>query len=657
MLPDFSGLQQQASAFAVSQSSELKPGAACSQLLSFLHDFWQKLLPSRCKPPYLCAKPSQNAAESSPFITTSRQNAAPQIAASYPLTQAATPEPDDTTRFYQLWVAQPSWSPILKKQDGWITVVNGSGKKVPLVLGTIKSHYQRGHILGKRFGKLTNYLMIDVDISSPFHPRNGGIQPILDAMESIGLCRYLLIRSSASGGLHIYFPLAEPVGSWALARTAHAALTAAGVTVAAGICELFPNKKAFKAEHNGHRLPLQEGSFILDDDFGCIGNDKAVFLQQWQLCAAGQDEALLAEKLAHKPLPRPQQVSVGSLPPIAWTQTGQSNEVMKQLVNYGDRYLGLKTIPALGDWMTAVAPQLPGFEQFASQESKHDLTRKHWAYRWAKSHFKSARRYAAKKSVDHNAMVAAEALERLKIALNKLVDGSKLGIKKLWQALSEISTELFGVGFGWRLFQKHRQLIMTKVNSSRNVGLSRGKEEGKNSASPELAGPLDPGAVEEPKKRLAELRTVRWETPTNNNGLRPSTTPSEPGLEKANDGPQEAAELAMGARVNVQHSGSDVDGVQTRVTGKTTDAEGRWLYRLEHCVESQPLMLPGDCLVAIADEKPAKGAKGVIRATAAQLLQVLGKACPFVGPGLWTVKREEVSPLAWRQLVRLVGEG
>ena len=40
-----------------------------------------------------------------------------------------------------------------------------------------------------------------------------------------------------------------------------------------------------------------------------------------------------------------------------------------------------------------------------------------------------------------------------------------------------------------------------------------------------------------------------------------------------------------------------------------------------------------------------------------ELLQVLGKACPFVGPGLWTVKREEVSAIAWTQLCSLVEEG
>ena len=476
--------------------------------------------------------------------------------------------------FFALWTTCPSWSPILKKSDGWLTIVNPSGKKVPLVLGAIKSHYRRDYIIGKRFGRLTNYLMIDVDKGSPFHPDNGGIRPILDAMESLGLCRYLLIRSSASGGLHIYFPLAEPVSSWGIACAAHAALTAAGVSITGGSCELFPNKKAFNAEHNGHRLPLQQGSFILDDDFRCIGSSKTVFLQQWQHCEAGQDDALLADVLAEKPLPIPKRISVSSLPPITWTGMGQSNEVMKELVNFGDRYLGLKTIPALSGWMVTVAPQLPGFELFASQESKNDLMRKNWAYRWAKSHFKSARQYAAKTSSNHNATVAAEALERLKVALSKLVIVGKFGIKKLWQSLSNISKELFGVGFSWGLFQKHRQLILAEVSSARKLGLSKGCEENRNSTASELAGPLNSRIGEKPEKHLTELLTAKYVTAINTKDLSASCTPPERGTEQAADGQQIGTEPAMGATVKVRQPGGDIDGVQAWVT-KTTDADGR----------------------------------------------------------------------------------
>ena len=493
--------------------------------------------------------------------------------------------------FFALWTALPSWSPILKKPNGWITIVNPSGKKVPLVSGTVESHYRRGIILGKRFGKLTNYLMVDVDAGSPYHPRRGGIEVLLAAMESIGLCRYLLVRSSSSEGLHVYFPLSEAVSAYRLACAAHTALSAAGVRVAGGICELFPNKKAFNAEHNGHRLPLQAGSFILDDDFRCTNNDKGAFVQQWRLCAAGQDEALLDEVLTERPVPVPKRISVSSLPPIAWTGTGQSNEVMKELVNYGDRYLGLKTIPELGDWMVAVAPQLAGFEQFASNESKNDLTRKNWAYRWAKSHFKSARQYAAVSSFDHNAMVAAEALERLMVALDRFVVVGKVGIKKLWKGLSEISKELFGVGFGWKLFQKHRKLILEKIGRLHTGGLSSDKEEGKNFSDLKTDAALDP----EPKKRLTELSTAGCETSSNDEDLSASTPPIEGGEVEAEVGGDEAME--------------------------------------------------------------AEQAEDVVRATAQQLLSVLGKACPFSGAGLWTVGRGELSEQQWRRLAELVADG
>ena len=436
---------------------------------------------------------------------------------------AASPTSQPDNPFFALWTTCPSWSPILKKADGWLTIVNPSGKKVPLVLGSIESCYRRNLCIGKRFGKLTNYLMIDVDRGSPFHPSNGGIQPILDAMESLGLCRYILVRSSSSEGIHIYFSLEKPVSAWGLACAAHAALTAAGVTVAAGACELFPNKKSFYAEHNGHRLPLQDGSFLLDDDFGCISNSQAVFLAQWRICAAAQDQALLAEVMAHKPVSGSRHISTKALPPIAWTAKGQSNDVMRNLANYGHEVMGHKTIQALGNWIMAIGPQLPGFEQFASRESKHDLTRRNWAFRWAKCHFKAARFYAAIKSNDHNSTVAAEALERLRVALNKLGAVGMIGIGKIWRSLSAISKNLFGVGFGWKLFQKHRQLILASVCGNCEVGLSTGSEESKSSLASEADEHKESGAGAEATDGLTKLSTPSCHAPRQNKKLSPST--------------------------------------------------------------------------------------------------------------------------------------
>ena len=501
------------------------------------------------------------------------------------LPTASSPSERD---FFALWTALPSWSPIILKSGGWITIVNDSGKKVPLVPGTVESHYRRGIVLGKRFGKLTDYLMIDVDAGSPYHPRRGSIEPILSAMESIGLCRHLLVRSSGSNGLHVYLPLSKAVSAYRLACAAHTALSAAGVRIAGGICELFPNKKTFNAEHNGHRLPLQAGSVILDKDFRCTSNDKGAFVQQWRLCAAAQDEALLNEVLTERPVPIPRHISISSLPPIAWTSPGQSNEVMKKLVNYGDYYLGLKTIPELGDWIAAVAPQLPGFKQFASKESQNDLTRKNWAYRWAKSHFNSVRLYAAKSSFDHNAVVAAEALERLRIALEKFILVGKFGIKKIWKGLSSISNELFGVGFSWRLFQKHRRLIVETIGGLQTGGLSSGEIEGESSSSVEQTEATDLGS----KNRQTELLTPKCVTTTDSKGLNASPPP---------------------------------------------------LKRLEQ----EPT----------ADTEKDEQTAGVVRATAQQLLSVLGKACPFSGEGLWTVRQKDLSMRDWERLLMLLEKG
>ncbi|MEL6816956.1 MAG: hypothetical protein AAFP03_19465, partial [Cyanobacteria bacterium J06598_3] len=232
--------------------------------------------------------------------------------------------------------------------------------------------------------------------------------------------------------------------------------------------------------------------------------------------------------------------------------------------------------------------------------------------------------------------------------LDKVVVVGKVVIRKLWRSLSEISKELFGVGFGWKLFQKHRGLILERIKGSRKLGLSSGDGEDKNVLSSEAAAPGNAETEKEPKKHLTELSTARCVTATNNAVLSASTPPFERAATSAGD----EAELAMGTAVFFQQSGSCVEAVKTRVTGKTTQPDGTVLYRLEKGAEGQPLMVSRACLTVVNESATQDN---VIRATAAQLLQVLGKACPFVGPGLWTVTRNEVPAKAWGQLCRLVG--
>lgn len=113
--------------------------------------------------------------------------------------------------------------------------------------------------------------------------------------------------------------------------------------------------------------------------------------------------------------------------------------------------------------------------------------------------------------------------------------------------------------------------------------------------------------------------------------------------------------FSAGQQVRIVMPGGSLDGIETRVLAKTVNVLGQPVYQLDYQRQGQAITLPAECLQVVEEGKPLPG-ETAIKATAAQLLQVLGKACPFVGPGLWTVQRGEVPAKAWGQLLRLVGE-
>ena len=712
MLPDFDGLRRPSSAIAGCFSSESTPCEASKHIKSFfLQHFSEKVLHSSSKSSTFCVKHPDSAAKKPSVPSTSPQNAALQTAANPTQIPALIPEQDVATRFFDLWLAQPSWSPIILTENGWITVKSqGSSKKqVPLTFNTLESYYRRGYIIGKRFGQLTGYLMIDIDIHSAFHPDHGGFQPILAVMERLGLCRYLIVRSSTSGGIHLYFPLLEPVNAWQLASTAHSALTASGITIAGGQCELFPNKKSFNAEFNGHRLPLQDGSFLLDNDFCPINSCKADFLDRWETAAAHQDEKTLQQALTSQlvvtvpstpvelpPVSTKQTTPTGHvIPPIAWTRFGQSNDIMRELVNYGDRYVGLNNSADLAAWVKAVAPQLPGYEKFASPKSKRDIEHGTWPKRWAISHFNSVWKHKVGGS-EHNANVARDAKWRIFAALDRVRIDTDIKITQLWKTVSSTAKRCFDIGVAWETFKKYEDEIWAYIKRAGVLGLSSTVEDDVNSFASE---PPDVKIIEPDlgvKKSYTQLLTLRCVIDIYSSAFAQFNTPKI-GPESGGGGiaklaaklPDELAApdmtsmaanhrvtgslnieqkggldtglgqtgLTVGQLVRIVMPGGSLDGIETRVLAQTTNVLGQLVYRLDYQRQGQLVTLPAECLQVVVGQSVAPAAQpGVIRATAQQLMQVLGQACPFVGPGTWAVRRDEVSAKAWGQLCRLVGE-
>jgi hypothetical protein len=64
-------------------------------------------------------------------------------------------------------------------------------------------------LIGVRFESQTLYALIDIDAESPYCNVEA-IAQLRAALETIGITRTLLLRSSHSNGLHLYLPLPEP---------------------------------------------------------------------------------------------------------------------------------------------------------------------------------------------------------------------------------------------------------------------------------------------------------------------------------------------------------------------------------------------------------------------------------------------------------------
>ena len=164
-------------------------------------------------------------------------------------------------------------------------------------------------LVGVRFRDLTVYALLDIDCGSAYC-NSASIRGICYALETIGITRTILVRSSFSGGFHLYIPLGVEVPTFGLASAIKQTLEAQGLTVAPGQLEIFPNCKTYAipgtfTEYNAHRLPLQpaSGSCLLDGDcqpeaYGDGYNGLREFLQRWDVAASAQDLDLLRQAIA-----------------------------------------------------------------------------------------------------------------------------------------------------------------------------------------------------------------------------------------------------------------------------------------------------------------------------------------------------------------------
>lgn len=242
-------------------------------------------------------------------------------------------------------------------------------------------------LLGLSFGEMTHYLLIDLDAHSQFHPQVDwqAFRCVLWALEAIGLCRPVSVQSSGSGGVHVYYFLSEAVHSFTLACTVRGALWHAGIALKPGKVEQFPNCKPYNGWFKSHRLPMQDGSYLLDDDLEPCSAELEAFLDASDSSAAGQDLALLQQAMRQvKSRKQRGDVTLGDTnrgwkvdleEAIAegWNGYHQTNQLLYRMATYVVVWLGLSGEAAI-DWTVNLAVNAPGYRTWCRHQ--HEIRKR-----------------------------------------------------------------------------------------------------------------------------------------------------------------------------------------------------------------------------------------------------------------------------------------
>ncbi|MGG6242653.1 hypothetical protein ACQ4N7_28935 [Nodosilinea sp. AN01ver1] len=520
--------------------------------------------------------------------------------------------------------------------------------------------------IGKRFGKSTNYVVLDIDRPGAYHHLNDGgtaIKGIIGALEDIGLVQPVSVSSSGSDGLHIYFPLPKLVPSWVAAGLLKQTLEAAGFEIKGGQLETFPNVKSDHwSQYYGHRLPLQRGSYLLDETLYPFSSDMELFVQCWKFAANRQDfdtfsEALETFEFGVKP-EKTHRGGFNLTDKLQWTGAGQSNENWGAVVAYLVEVEGLKDPIAIERraWEWALSH---GYSEHASYAEKRD---KNHLKRWIKSRLtKGERKFTLKGAGNLNPNQARvdECTDRLKIILSHL-DTAFTSANQLFQWVCSKCKDAFGIGISKKSFLSRKSFWEHLLNDSVEA------------TAPSLEGqPLAPTSEIGRGTQLNGNCSNQFGTQGFEVVPAPSSEP-ESDIELATQqvAPDRISDLQFevcfgdsvnkpepvfkrGDWVRCLDDGSALDyiGKVYKITSKRNE-HGFTFYTLNGKLGRYALAMLPQHLQPVTDRPTAVDR---VKATSDQLQRVLGQLNPFSGDREWEVTPADIGRRQFNRLLELVG--
>lgn len=307
-----------------------------------------------------------------------------------------------------------------------------------------------GRIVGIRPEGLIRLLLVDIDrkpdrVSPYWHPYGQSRQLLaLEREAAVAGCSVTLLRSSASGGLHALIALPEPVKAWRAHWLALELVSRAGMREAPGACELFPSRIDYSdsadpaswAQSHGFRLPGQDGSVLIcgtrtasDPEliYGELlealeATEAGPSWEELQEAATACQRANRAPRATHRPW-TPSRRAHG----VRWTAAGQTNQNLARLTSWARAaHPEAVTAEALAPLIEAAALNAPGFDQWASEATRRELSG--WCHRWAVCSLRRDRAPHApvpKADKHHNRRLFLQTRARLTRAWGKLQAAAK----------------------------------------------------------------------------------------------------------------------------------------------------------------------------------------------------------------------------------------